>query len=144
MKIVVLGGTGLLGKELERLDSQLECYGHVLNITDTTILYKKLDEIKPDIINDINHRTQYQDFMNLVKPKNVLSNDAFTYFTLKDYNGTDYNDIFTQKTIGGNKKNTLKRRNAKTKRSHAKKCKCRICIFGGNRKSRRGKHTKRI
>ena len=101
-------------------------------------------EIKPDIINDINHRTQYQDFMNLVKPKNVLSNDAFTYFTLKDYNGTDYNDIFTQKTIGGNKKNTLKRRNAKTKRSHAKKCKCRICIFGGNRKSRRGKHTKRI
>jgi hypothetical protein len=106
-------------------------------------------EIKPDIINDTNHRRSYKEFMNMLKPVN-LSNDAFTYFTLKGYDGTDYlynssNDTFTQKPpSGGNKKNTLKRRNVKTKRSHAKKCKCRICIFGGNRKSRRGKHTKRI
>ncbi len=106
-------------------------------------------KIQPDIINDINDRTSYKEFMNMLKPEK-LSNDAFTYFTLKGYDGTDYiynssNDTFTSKPpSGGNKKNTLKRRNVKTKRSHAKKCKCRICIFGGNRKSRRGKYTKRI
>lgn len=50
MKIVVLGGTGLLGKELQKIDSNLECYGRNIDVSNKTILFDKLNEIKPDII----------------------------------------------------------------------------------------------
>jgi dTDP-4-dehydrorhamnose reductase len=50
MKIVVLGGTGLLGKELQKIDSKLKCYGSDVNVSDKTTLFNKLNEINPDII----------------------------------------------------------------------------------------------
>jgi dTDP-4-dehydrorhamnose reductase len=50
MKIVVLGGTGLLGKELQKIDSNLECYGSDVDISDKSILFTKLNELQPDII----------------------------------------------------------------------------------------------
>lgn len=50
MKVVVLGGTGLLGKELQKLNSNFYYYGKNLDITNITSLHKKLDELNPDII----------------------------------------------------------------------------------------------
>jgi dTDP-4-dehydrorhamnose reductase len=50
MKIVVLGGTGLLGKELHKLDSNLICSGHEVNIFKYKEVYDYLNFIKPDIV----------------------------------------------------------------------------------------------
>lgn len=50
MKVVVLGGTGLLGKELQKLNSDFYYYGKDLDITNINFLHKKLDELNPDII----------------------------------------------------------------------------------------------
>ena len=50
MKIIVLGGTGLLGKELQKINSQLNYYGSELDITNVYSLYNKLNEIQPNII----------------------------------------------------------------------------------------------
>jgi len=50
MKIAVLGGTGLLGKELQKLDSTLICTGREVNITHYEDIYDYLNEINPDII----------------------------------------------------------------------------------------------
>jgi dTDP-4-dehydrorhamnose reductase len=50
MKVVVLGGTGLLGKELQSINSEFEYYGSELDITNTLTLHKKLDELNPDVI----------------------------------------------------------------------------------------------
>ena len=112
MKIVVLGGTGLLGKELERLDSQLECYGHVLDITDTTILYKKLDEIKPDVIlhaaavtnaDEVNTFPGRVIMTNIIGTANVatwcIKNNCRLVYISTDYvyNGYDTNKIYGHK-----------------------------------------------
>jgi len=50
MKIVVLGGTGILGSELKKLDDNLITFGSDLNITKFEELDKKLKSIDPDII----------------------------------------------------------------------------------------------
>jgi dTDP-4-dehydrorhamnose reductase len=50
MKIAVLGGTGLLGKELQKLDSTLICTGQEVDITYYKDIYDYLNEINPDII----------------------------------------------------------------------------------------------
>jgi dTDP-4-dehydrorhamnose reductase len=50
MKIAVLGGTGLLGKELQKLDSTLICTGREVDITHYKDIYDYLNEINPDII----------------------------------------------------------------------------------------------
>jgi len=50
MKVVVLGGTGLLGNELQKIDKDLICFGKDVNITDFQKLYEKLMSIRPDII----------------------------------------------------------------------------------------------
>jgi len=50
MKIVVLGGTGLLGKELQKIDSKLKCYGSDIDVSNKAILFNKLDEIQPNIV----------------------------------------------------------------------------------------------
>ena len=50
MKVVVLGGTGLLGNELQKLDKELICFGKDLDITDFQNLYEKLMLIRPAII----------------------------------------------------------------------------------------------
>jgi dTDP-4-dehydrorhamnose reductase len=50
MKVVVLGGTGLLGKELQKVDSKLICFGRNLDIRDFSKLYETLMQIRPDLI----------------------------------------------------------------------------------------------
>lgn len=50
MKVVVLGGTGLLGKELQKIDKELVCFGRDLDITNFPKLYEALLSIRPDII----------------------------------------------------------------------------------------------
>jgi dTDP-4-dehydrorhamnose reductase len=50
MKIAVLGGTGLLGKELQKLDSTLICTGREVDITHYKDIYDYLNKINPDII----------------------------------------------------------------------------------------------
>jgi dTDP-4-dehydrorhamnose reductase len=50
MKVVVLGGTGLLGKELQSIKKDFHYFGKELDITNSKLLYKKLDELQPDII----------------------------------------------------------------------------------------------
>lgn len=50
MKIVVIGGTGLLGKSLKKHNSELICLGSDHDVFDFIKLKNKLDEIKPNII----------------------------------------------------------------------------------------------
>jgi len=50
MKVIVLGGTGLLGKELQKINSEFNYYGSELDVTNLYTLHKKLDEIQPNII----------------------------------------------------------------------------------------------
>lgn len=50
MKIAVLGGTGLLGKELYKLDNNLICSGQDVNISKYKEVYNYLNLIKPDIV----------------------------------------------------------------------------------------------
>ena len=50
MKIVILGGNGLLGNELKKLDSNLICSGREYDITDYKKIQNYLNEINPDII----------------------------------------------------------------------------------------------
>jgi len=50
MKIVVLGGTGLLGKELYKLDPNLICSGQDVNISKYKEVYDYLNLIQPDTI----------------------------------------------------------------------------------------------
>jgi dTDP-4-dehydrorhamnose reductase len=50
MKVVVLGGTGLLGKELQKVDKELICFGKDLDIRDFNKLYEALMHIRPDVI----------------------------------------------------------------------------------------------
>lgn len=50
MKIAVLGGTGLLGKELSKLDTNLICSGQDVNISKYKEVYDYLNFIKPDIV----------------------------------------------------------------------------------------------
>lgn len=50
MKIVVIGGTGLLGTTLKKYKNELICLGSEFDIFDFTKLNNKLDEIKPNII----------------------------------------------------------------------------------------------
>lgn len=48
--IVVLGGTGLLGRELYKLDNSICCTNRKVDITDYKTLSEFLDSINPDII----------------------------------------------------------------------------------------------
>lgn len=50
MKIVVLGGTGLLGEQLNKIHSNLYCYGSEVDVRNKFLLHSKLDELKPDIV----------------------------------------------------------------------------------------------
>lgn len=50
MKIAVLGGTGLLGKELYKLDNNLICSGQDVNISKYKEVYDYLSLTQPDII----------------------------------------------------------------------------------------------
>jgi len=50
VKISILGGTGLLGKELHKLDSNLIRSGHEVNISKYKEVYDYLNFIKPDIV----------------------------------------------------------------------------------------------
>lgn len=50
MKIVVIGGTGLLGKSLKKINPDLICFGSNKDIFSFTELEKELNTIKPDII----------------------------------------------------------------------------------------------
>lgn len=50
MKIVVLGGTGILGNEMKKNDENLLTYGSDLDITKPELLLMKLDELNPDVI----------------------------------------------------------------------------------------------
>lgn len=50
MKIVVLGGTGLLGSELKKLDSSLICTGKEIDIVKYKDLSNYLEETNPDIV----------------------------------------------------------------------------------------------
>jgi dTDP-4-dehydrorhamnose reductase len=50
MKIVVIGGTGLLGTALKKIDNDLICLNSDYDIVEFTKLNKKLNEISPDII----------------------------------------------------------------------------------------------
>lgn len=50
MKIAVIGGTGLLGTQLNKIHSNLYCFGSEVDVSNKFILYSKLDELKPDIV----------------------------------------------------------------------------------------------
>lgn len=51
MKIILFGGSGLLGKHLRQLDADLICPTHdELDITDLNLLRKYIDSINPDLI----------------------------------------------------------------------------------------------
>lgn len=50
MKIFVIGGTGILGSELKRIDTDIICTGSEYDIYDFSNLRDKLDEVNPDII----------------------------------------------------------------------------------------------
>jgi dTDP-4-dehydrorhamnose reductase len=50
MKILILGGTGILGKELKRLDENIMTFGRDLDITKFDQLEERLKIIDPDII----------------------------------------------------------------------------------------------
>jgi len=50
MKIAILGGSGLLGKELQKIDPTLICTGQEVDITHYKDLFDYLNEINPDII----------------------------------------------------------------------------------------------
>ena len=50
MKLVIIGGTGTLGKELQKINPNHDYFGRDLDITNKEILFKKLDEINPDVI----------------------------------------------------------------------------------------------
>ena len=50
MKIVVIGGTGLLGESLKKHDNDIICFGSDKDIFSFVNLQKELDNIKPDII----------------------------------------------------------------------------------------------
>jgi dTDP-4-dehydrorhamnose reductase len=49
-KTVVLGGTGLLGSELKKVDSSLICVGSEVDISNYQILTNYLEGVDPDII----------------------------------------------------------------------------------------------
>ena len=50
MRIVIVGGTGILGTEFKKIDSDLICLNSEYDIFEFEKLEKKLYEIKPDII----------------------------------------------------------------------------------------------
>jgi dTDP-4-dehydrorhamnose reductase len=50
MKIFVIGGTGILGSELKRIDNELLCIGSEYDIYEFSKLKSKLDDENPDII----------------------------------------------------------------------------------------------
>ena len=50
MKIFVIGGTGILGSELNKIDHSMICVGSEYDIYQFTKLKEKLDEENPDVI----------------------------------------------------------------------------------------------
>jgi dTDP-4-dehydrorhamnose reductase len=50
MKIFVIGGTGILGSELKKIDNDIICVGSEYDIYEFTKLKEKLDQENPDII----------------------------------------------------------------------------------------------
>jgi dTDP-4-dehydrorhamnose reductase len=50
MKIFVIGGTGILGSELKRINNEIICVGSEYDIYEFTKLKEKLDQENPDII----------------------------------------------------------------------------------------------
>ena len=50
MKIFAIGGTGILGSELKKIDNEIICVGSEYDIYEFTKLNEKLDQEDPDII----------------------------------------------------------------------------------------------
>jgi dTDP-4-dehydrorhamnose reductase len=50
MKIFIIGGTGILGSELKRIDNKIVCVGSEYDIYEFSKLKEKLDQENPDII----------------------------------------------------------------------------------------------
>lgn len=71
-KIVVIGGTGILGKSLKKINNNLICLGSDKDIFEFKYLEKELDEIKPDII--INAAAIKSENVNKNKEKSINVN----------------------------------------------------------------------
>jgi len=96
-KIVILGGTGMLGKSLKEIDNDLICIGSEKDIVSFKELEKELNEIKPDIIVNaaaIKSEHVIEDFNKAIDVNIIGSSNVAKYCIENDirlvYISTDY------------------------------------------------------
>jgi len=97
MKIFVIGGTGILGSELKKIDNDIICVGSEYDIYEFTKLKEKLDQENPDIIinccaiksQNVDNKTILAINVNIIGASNIskycIENNKRLVFISTDY-----------------------------------------------------------